>query len=63
MMSGLALGTAVLYADLYFILKNPEVLEMEEVKSRSSAVKVQKAEGRGSGTATAKISSDTQVGT
>ena len=34
MMSGLALGTAVLYADLYFILKKPEVLELEEAKSQ-----------------------------
>lgn len=33
MMSGLALGTAVLYADLYFILKTPEVLEAGEAKT------------------------------
>lgn len=63
MMSGLALGTAVLYADLYFILKNPEVLEVEGAKSRSGAVKVQTVEGRGSGTAPAKVSSNTQAGT
>lgn len=54
MMSGLALGTAVLYADLYFILKKPEVLEVEEAKSQR--------ESEGGGRATVKISSS-PVGT
>ena len=60
MMSGLALGTAVLYADLYFILKNPEVIED---KKRSKAVNVQTAEGRQSETATAEVSTNAMVGT
>ena len=54
MMSGLAVGTAMLYADLYFILKTPEVLEVREAKMDR--------EKEGGGHARVKISSST-VGT
>lgn len=54
MMTGLALGTAVLYADLYFILKTPEVLEVREAKMER--------EKEGGGRASVKTSSSS-VGT
>ena len=55
MMSGLALGTAVLYADLYFILKKPEVLELEEAKSQR--------ESKGSSHVSVKSKISSSVGT